>query len=62
MHLPWPDLALLGSVFLSVVCTPALAADPILGPAPQKVEDVYLPNPPGVVATPWVTGLEAPWS
>ncbi len=38
------------------------AADAILGPAPQKVKDVYLPNPPGVALTLWVTGLEAPWS
>ncbi len=37
--------------------------DPVIGSAaPQRVADRYLPEPPGITATPWVEGLEAPWS
>ena len=36
--------------------------DPVVGGAPQQVEERYLPEPPGVAATPWIEGLETPWS
>lgn len=38
------------------------AADPVVGPAPQKVEDVYVPRPDGWRLVPWVENLEVPWS
>ena len=38
------------------------SAEPVVGPAPQNVEDVYLPRPPSYRAVPWVQGLEVPWS
>ncbi len=38
------------------------SAEVLVGPAPQKVDDVFLPSPPGYRAVPWVEGLEAPWS
>jgi glucose/arabinose dehydrogenase len=40
----------------------AYAADPIVGPKPQAVEDVYQPQPAQVTVENWITGLEAPWS
>lgn len=38
------------------------SAEPIVGSAPQKVEDAFVPHPPGYRAVPWVQGLEVPWS
>ena len=38
------------------------SAEPVVGPAPQKVEDIFLPRPPGYRAVPWVEGLEVPWA
>ncbi|MEQ8194408.1 MAG: PQQ-dependent sugar dehydrogenase [Rhodospirillales bacterium] len=37
-------------------------ADPIVGPAPQRVEDRYVPKPNDVKLEIWVEGLEVPWS
>lgn len=38
------------------------SAEPIVGSAPQKVEDAFVPHPPGYRAVAWVQGLEVPWS
>lgn len=38
------------------------SAEPIVGSAPQKVEDEFVPHPPGYRAVAWVQGLEVPWS
>lgn len=38
------------------------SAEPIVGSAPQKVEDAFVPHPLGYRAVPWVQGLEVPWS
>jgi quinoprotein glucose dehydrogenase len=48
-------------VFLGAWIAPA-SAEPIVGPAPQKVEDAFVPHPPGIRVTSWVEGLEVPWS
>ncbi|MFQ5939629.1 MAG: PQQ-dependent sugar dehydrogenase [Alphaproteobacteria bacterium] len=48
-------------LFLGTYTTSA-SAEPVVGPAPQNVEDVYLPRPPGYRVVPWVQGLEVPWS
>lgn len=37
-------------------------AQPILGEVPQKTEDVYLPEVPGVKVEVWVDSLSIPWS
>ncbi|MFO7824988.1 MAG: PQQ-dependent sugar dehydrogenase [Cyclobacterium sp.] len=37
-------------------------AQPILGEVPQKTEDVYLPEVPGVKVEVWVDSLTIPWS
>lgn len=41
---------------------PAAAADLIVGPRPQPVDDRWVLNPPGIKVKTWVSGLEAPWS
>ncbi len=38
------------------------SAEPIVGSAPQKVEDAFVPHPLGYRAVPWVQNLEVPWS
>lgn len=38
------------------------AAGIVRGPEPQSVADRFVPNPPGITVTDWVTGLEVPWS
>ena len=38
------------------------SAEPIVGSAPQKVADAFVPHPLGYRAVPWVQGLEVPWS
>lgn len=40
----------------------AAAADPVVGPRPQAVDDVALEGAPGYRVKTWVAGLEAPWS
>lgn len=40
----------------------ASTADPVVGPKPQTVDDVYLPAPSDISVENWITGLEAPWS
>lgn len=39
-----------------------LQAEPIRGEVPQKVADIFLPNPEGVTVETWVQNLEIPWS
>ena len=39
-----------------------VAAEPVVGPRPQSVEDVFVPRPASVRLTAWIEGLEAPWS
>ena len=52
----------LSAIFLLLAgCTGDLPA-PTVGPAPQRVEDVYLPEPDGYRPVAWIDGLEAPWS
>ena len=38
------------------------AADPVVGPRPQAVEDAIIDGAPGHRVETWVAGLEAPWS
>lgn len=55
--------ALVSSLLLGLLTSCALGLpDPVVGGKPQLVEDVYLPDPPGWRAEPWVSGLEVPWS
>jgi hypothetical protein len=35
----------------------AVAAEPVVGPEPQDVEEMYVPEPSGLRAVPWVEGL-----
>lgn len=42
-------------------CQLGLAA-PIKGTVPQDAEESFVPAPRGVRATPWIEGLEVPWS
>ncbi len=44
------------------LATQPAAADPIVGPAPQSVGDVFVPSPKGYRLVPWVENLEVPWS
>ncbi|MGB0554729.1 MAG: PQQ-dependent sugar dehydrogenase [Alphaproteobacteria bacterium] len=39
-----------------------LAVEPIVGPKPQTVDDVFIPAPIDIGVENWITGLEAPWS
>jgi glucose/arabinose dehydrogenase len=40
---------------------PLAACSQVVGGAPQKVEDIFLPEGDGVSLEPWVKGLEVPW-
>jgi quinoprotein glucose dehydrogenase len=40
----------------------AAAADPVVGPRPQAVDDVVVAGAPGHRVETWIEGLEAPWS
>ena len=40
----------------------AAAADPVVGPRPQAVDDAILEGAPGHRVETWIAGLEAPWS
>lgn len=40
----------------------AASARPLLGDQPQSVADRYVPQPPGIPVSTWVSGLEVPWS
>ena len=53
---------MLAAATLLVVMTATVSAEPIVGPKPQTVADVFLPTPPDIRVEAWVTGLEAPWS
>ncbi len=54
---------LLAAVLLATaVASAPAAADPVVGPVPQKVDDVYMPMPQGYRLVPWVENLEAPWA
>ena len=55
-------LACLGAIAFLAACGTAGLADPVVGPAPQRVGDTFVPDPPGYRAVPWVENLEAPWS
>ena len=54
-------VACLSIVVLAAAGAP-VAADPVVGPAPQRVGDRYVPSPAGFRLVPWVRGLEVPWS
>ena len=58
----WRSIRALAAATLLVVMTTAVSAEPIVGPKPQTVADVFLPTPPDIRVEAWVTGLEAPWS
>ena len=58
----WRPLRVLAAATLLVVMTATVSAEPIVGPKPQTVADVFLPTPPDIRVEAWVTGLEAPWS
>ena len=45
-----------------VLSTLTHAKDPVVGPKPQHVKDIFLPTPSGIRVENWITGLEAPWS
>lgn len=46
----------------ALVASGAAAADPVVGPRPQAVDDVAAEGAPGHRVETWVAGLEAPWS
>jgi len=56
-----PRLLAVPLIVLAVAGAPA-AADPVVGPAPQKVDDVYVPMPQGYRLVPWIENLEVPWA
>ena len=58
----WRPIRVLAAATLLVVMTATVSAEPIIGPKPQTVADVFLPTPPDIRVEAWVTGLEAPWS
>ena len=58
----WRPIRALAAAILLVVMTATVNAEPIVGPKPQSVADVFLPTPPDIRVEAWVTGLEAPWS
>ena len=58
----WRPIRALAAAILLVVMTATVSAEPIVGPKPQTVADVFLPTPPDIRVEAWVTGLEAPWS
>ena len=58
----WRPIRVLAAATLLVVMTATVSAEPIVGPKPQTVADVFLPTPPDIHVEAWVTGLEAPWS
>ena len=58
----WRPIRALATATLLVVMTATVSAEPIIGPKPQTVADVFLPTPPDIRVEAWVTGLEAPWS
>ncbi len=58
----WRPIRALAAAILLVVMTATVSAEPIVGPKPQTVADVFLPIPPDIRVEAWVTGLEAPWS
>ena len=51
-------------IVLMAIVSPAatLAVEPIVGPKPQTVDDVFIPAPIDIGVENWITGLEAPWS
>lgn len=58
----WRPIRALAAATLLFVMTATVSAEPIVGPKPQTVADVFLPTPPDIRVEAWVTGLEAPWS
>jgi quinoprotein glucose dehydrogenase len=48
--------------FIAALAPLTAGCETIKGPKPQGVVERFLPKPPGVTLTPWVTDLEAPWS
>ena len=55
-------MSALAFIILLGACIASASAEPIVGSAPQKVEDAFVPHPLGYRAVPWVQGLEVPWS
>jgi quinoprotein glucose dehydrogenase len=55
-------LAIFLCLALPLAGTGAAAADPVVGPRPQAVDDVAFEGAPGHRVETWVAGLEAPWS
>ncbi len=49
-------------LFLLAGLVAPAAAQPVVGPPPQDVEERMVPEPAGIGVTTWVQGLEAPWS
>ena len=51
-------------IVLMALVSPAatLAVEPIVGPKPQTVDDVFIPAPIDIGVENWIIGLEAPWS
>ncbi len=54
--------AMLRTALIPVLAAGCALADPVIGPRPQAVDDIVLPDPPGITVEDWATGLEAPWS
>ena len=50
------------AVLVHVFAAGCALAEPAIGPRPQAVDDILLPDPPGILVEDWITGLEAPWS
>lgn len=57
-------LKLLAPVLIATVLLSFTPATPqtIEGARPQSVEDSYVPEPAGYAVSPWVEGLDTPWS
>lgn len=47
---------------LPFACMGAAAADPVVGPRPQAIDDAAFEGAPGHRVETWIAGLEAPWS
>jgi len=53
---------LVASLVLAAVIAAPAVADPVVGRAPQGVDDVHVPRPQGFRLVPWVENLEVPWA
>lgn len=62
MPRPPTTTALFLGLALLLAAPPPASTQPVVGPRPQAVDDVFRPMPDEVRVETWVAGLEAPWS